>query len=329
MGKYSQWIRRKIISLKKFHTNNTMVMVKNKLIINEIKGEQLLQMKKASIIPVYDPYQQEKYLGCQINTTINNEYKFNQIYKTTEEFIVKLKQYNLPTHLIYTMYMIIFLPKIKYILPSSYFSILQTNKLNIIILNGILPLLHINRKFPLKLIFVPKSHWGVGIIDVHNVKGLLQKKLILQEIRTNSSEAKLFTICCEQMQLEYRSENLILELSCPNKCYFTNTCISQWWKFLTHNNLTFQQSTRWNIQLQRENYQFIMDIIYQHFPTNKLRVFNHCRLYMKVDLLSEITKPDGISVKNHIYLNTHPSNSLIQWTYIPHPPKSAWKIWEK
>ena len=131
------------------------------------------------------------------------------------------------------------------------------------------------------------------------------------------------------MQLELGSQQKVFQTKYPQKCYFSDTCLLSWWKFLSAHEFTCEFSNSWNIVPQREHDQFIMDSVYSVFPKNTLRTFNLCRLFMKVSLLSDITNPDGKTIKRQIIKHTHPADSVLLWPKVPQPPMHEWKVWNR
>ena len=220
---------------------------------------------------LHDPYTSTKYLGWFINSEGNNNPRFNQIHEITTTFSKKLKYSNLSTNYIFTAYTTIYLPKLRYLLTTAYLTQEQTNKIKIIILDSLLPLLHINIKSPRKLIFEHKKFGGIGFVRTSTLQGYLQTKIIIQTIRSEGSMKKLLYICCDRMKLEYGSHQKLVQTKFPEKCYVSETWLLGWWMFLSANDLTFEYSNSWNINHQREHDQFIMDSIYREFPKKHIK----------------------------------------------------------
>lgn len=129
--------------------------------------------------------------------------------------------------------------------------------------------------------------------------------------------------------MELGSHQKVFQSKYPQKCYLSETWLLHWWEFLSAHDFTCEFYNTWNISPQREHDHFIMDAIYPIFTKNKLKTFNLCRLFMKVSLLSDITKPYGITIKRHIVKHTHPVDSLLVWPEIPNPPAHAWRVWTR
>ena len=226
-------------------------------------------------------------------------------------------------------YSSIYIPKLRYILPSASFTIAQVKNINAKLNSYLLPLLHINYKTPKSVVNGPISHGGIGLVNIYNLQGYLQTSLVLQIIRQNLPSKPLLIICIHQLQLEIGSEKLVLQNPIPTKNYTSASWITKWWSYLSMNNLTFHNFPTWNIHHQRVNDQHIMDTLIDHFSTTNLKTINLCRLYLHVALLSDITEPDGKSIRKNIKHQPVPYDSIIGWPNIPHPTTKAWKTWKK
>lgn len=61
---------------------------------------------------------------------INNTTQFENIVKITKDFETKVTNSNLSSDFLHTVYATIFLPKIKYFLPTTYLSKQQSKVIN-------------------------------------------------------------------------------------------------------------------------------------------------------------------------------------------------------
>ena len=199
------------------------------------------------MIPLKNTHSSSKYLGCWLNPIQHNNDQYKKVYNYTVKFGDQLRMASLPRHLTHLAYSSIYISKLRYILPSANFTVNQIKNINDKLNSQLLPLLHINSKTPKAIIYGPKSHGGVGLLHIYNLQGYLQTKFILQIIRQNLPTKPLLLICIHQLQLEMGSEKIVLQNKIPNKNYISTTWISQWWKYLSRNELSFHNFKEWNI----------------------------------------------------------------------------------
>jgi hypothetical protein len=65
------------------------------------------------------------------------------------------------------------------------------------------------------------------------------------------------------------------------------------------------------------------------FYVRDLRIFNFCRIYLKVELLSDILTACGSKVRESVWLGAFSEigKKQCQWPNQPRPSKRCWKIW--
>jgi len=85
---------------------------KNQLTIIPIDDCKRHELQKISIIPITNPYQSNKYLGCLINLNNNNNEQFHIATEFTQQFVNTITTSHLPTKYVFTAYSTIYLPKL-------------------------------------------------------------------------------------------------------------------------------------------------------------------------------------------------------------------------
>jgi hypothetical protein len=73
-----------------------------------------------------------------------------------------------------------------------------------------------------------------------------------------------------------------------------------------------------------------MDIAFANFNPTKAIAINQCRLYLKVEAISDISNATGTKLQQQIRKGqlVH-SNSLLTWPTQPSPSTTLWRIWRK
>ena len=72
----------------------------------------------------------------------------------------------------------------------------------------------------------------------------------------------------------------------------------------------------------------MMDDFVKKFDVKTLKKINQCRLYLKVNLLSEIVTMDGTTIKKEIYNVTQPTQSTLKWPIQHKPGPNSIKAWQ-
>ena len=58
-------------------------------------------------------------------------------------------------------------------------------------------------------------------------------------------------------------------------------------------------------------------------------VFNLCRMYLQVSLLSDISTADGESIQTHFWKGIQQRKGKGWWPKQPRPSERAWKVWRR
>jgi len=103
------------------------------------------------------------------------------------------------------------------------------------------------------------------------------------------------------------------------------------WQFTSQAKIVLDIEHKWLPQLPRENDAFIMDLALTYrFTPMQLKYINHCRLYLQVLTISEITDASGhhilTTATQGIKDSSRPSKYL--WPHYPSPPRAVWQSWK-
>jgi hypothetical protein len=103
------------------------------------------------------------------------------------------------------------------------------------------------------------------------------------------------------------------------------------WEFLY--DYRIKQSPGRSQRIQRfEGDEYIMFRILQlNYAQYTLRAVNYCRLYLQVELLSDIVNVSGLRVTTNAWKwQFHPiRHKTRKWPRQPRPPESMWVLWRK
>ena len=151
----------------------------------------------------------------------------------------------------------------------------------------------------------------------------------MRQIRTQTQLGQCAIINLKWAQLQAGRRNIILTSD------DTIEYIENRWVIQLHNQLQDMKGKLLLHQmddsiLQRENDAFLMDgFATMKYHTNTMRKLNHCRLYLKVERLSDIATNDGKKLQGR-YINGSMRNPYTnkQWPIQQKPDAKTWKLWK-
>jgi hypothetical protein len=112
--------------------------------------------------------------------------------------------------------------------------------------------------------------------------------------------------------------------------------ISSLWQYLHETKIVLRRNCKkFHRELRNSTDTYIMtDLVKskQKWPKGDLEIFNNCRRYLRVELVSDITTADGAGIRRHIwngYKDNAHENFGESFREIKTPSKSAWTVWKR
>ena len=221
---------------------------------------------------------------------------------------------------------------LRYPLAATNLSKADCRKITQPLLDVALPAMGLPRRMPHAVVFAPKEFLGYGVFDVWVQQGIDQISVCLDYGPRTADDIT-------GNLLRDVSESLRIELGLPmsplsydfqkwNRCT-TRTKFHVMWQFCSESGLQLQDGLP-DTPILRVSDQFLMSIFESHKCTPKeLEILNRCRLFLQVELLSDICTGDGSSLRSDILTLRNPPahRSTRIWPRSGRPNASCWKFW--
>ena len=185
----------------------------------------------------------------------------------------------------------------------------------------------LNSTFPRCILFGDRRYQGLQMANLYVRQGTDKLKMYIGHTRLNSETGKLLAIEKSYVEL----------LSGQGKCPLANPEINEdsWaatsWiqtlgRFIGECDRRIHTDDKRVIGLQRANDRYIMCDVKSYSVTTQ-RYIQQCRLYLKVQMLSDITTAGGNRVERSYYAGGKTRESTLRWPNQGKPNKRAWKEW--
>ena len=200
------------------------------------------------------------------------------------------------------------------------------------LLDVALPALGLPRRLPRAILFSSKEFMGFGFPDLwflqayHHISTCLDHG---NSPNTNPTGA-LLRETSETLRLELGlpGSPFLYDFSifskCTTKCYLHTV-----WDFCTQSGFELRDGLS-DLAISRDGDIFLMEAFsLLRYTATQLRILNQCRLYLKVELLSDLVTGDGLSLHPGS-LDVHEPRGNRQeydWPRQPKPNKAAWSLW--
>jgi hypothetical protein len=190
------------------------------------------------------------------------------------------------------------------------------------------------RKLARKIVFVPNKYQGLGARHPYETQGINKTEILFQP------DWKMTTNLVETSWVQTMAEcgmgaDFLLEDASNVSDILTDGWVVSLWKFLTSNSISVERiDTTYHRSKRNWTDEYIMKDVCKtkQFTKEELRTFNYCRMFLKVELVTDIMTADGKGFRRHIwqaikdYCHEDFSKSYYEQ---PKPGESAWVIWRR
>jgi ribonuclease HI len=188
-----------------------------------------------------------------------------------------------------------------------------------------------NRHMPRSVVFGPSSLGGIGFTDLYTEQGVSHIHSYIRHTRANDTIGKMMKIALDQLQLTAGIGQHILQQPSHHDFSYTG---AQWMcalhLFLYKHNLAITTPNAYKPTTRRINDQLLIDVALAHFTKPEVISINQCRLYLRVETISDISTANGLQLQNNVRKSQKPnSHSLLSWPQQPKPSTKIWKIWRQ
>jgi hypothetical protein len=231
-----------------------------------------------------------------------------------------------------TSYIQYLLPKLHYQPPLLALTAKQCYTLQSIILQALLPKLHINRHTARSIIHGPSELGGLALPQLYTTQGVDKLYLLLGHLRIKDRTGALIHSDLTYLQLLSGSGTFILNQDQKHYRWVEQGWLTSIWAFINSSNLQLVYPNQWVPTLPRQHDQYIMEFFQTlHLSHTTMEQLNRCRLYLQVVTVSDISSACG----KYILPMTKTGNidparsSTLRWVTQGKPTKADWSIWAR
>jgi hypothetical protein len=274
-----------------------------------------------------------KTLGTQMNPTGTMTAETNRLKAKASTIAAAIERFEGPpwkAHLLYTSR---YQPSLAYSLPITTLSAAQVKSIQTRPIKAILGSLGVNRMFPRDVAHGPLTHGGLGLPHLLTIQGVSQIALLTGHIRQNDVNGKLTLACLDSAQLIAGVSAPLLEYPSLTHPHLKDPWLDSHRSFLTECDAKLIISAAWTPTLHRTKDRLIMEVAEKSKTTPiDLRHVNQCRLYLKVQRLSDLCNGAGTEFLPKALSHTYPSHNVesnLTWPRQGEPSPRAWATWKK
>jgi len=231
-----------------------------------------------------------------------------------------------------TSYIQYLLPKLRYQPPLLALTAKQCYTLQSIILQALLPKLHINRHTARSIIHGPSELGGLALPQLYTTQGVDKLYLLLGHLRIKDRTGDLIHSDFTYLQLLSGSGTFILNQDQKNYRWVEQGWLTSIWAFINSSNLQLVYPNQWVPTLPRQHDKYLMEFFRSlHLPHTTIEQLNRCRLYLQVVTVSDISSACGKYILPTIKTgNIVPArSSTLRWVTQGKPTKADWSIWAR
>jgi hypothetical protein len=270
-------------------------------------------------------------LGVRLAPDGNNNAEFEYLKGECDQWADKIRAGMLSQKYTWQAFSSTILAKLAYALPATTFSKARceaiTRRLIFVTLSksGINP--HISRD----LVFGSPQRLGLGFPDLYVTQGAqaISRVVSFGAIQSGITSKLLrisYELLCIETGLAQPLEEDFNELGqLASACFLTSL-----WEFIDFYKIVLK-GPRSPVRLLREHDTTIMDKIKGELNNNDRVLFNQCRIYLKVILISDITTADGRFISWYAMRGVEDNTRRSKWKWPRQgkPSRSAWCAWQK
>jgi hypothetical protein len=257
--------------------------------------------------------------------------QFRESFSKSKRFSQGVIKAPMSRHEASTAYWTMFIPSITFDLGSTLMDATQLDKIQKPMMNAILPKMGYSSKTCRHVVFGPKKYLCVGARDLAPERGVQQALILLKHVRSDQDLSTLLRIGLEWFQLHAGVTRPILE--CPDLeiPYLEVGWYRELRTFLCSINAKIHLEMGRVPQILRVNDHGLMEsfLDLQKYTWHELYRLNLCRLYLNVELLSEICNLEGDNILPEVWQGRkpHESKSTILWPKQERPFDQSWTLW--
>jgi hypothetical protein len=184
------------------------------------------------------------------------------------------------------------------------------------------------------VVFTPIKFQGLGVKHPYDTQGIYKIEALLNQPNTLTNQL-LEATWQRTMQESGFGPNFLEKDGTKIIKVLTKGWMTSLWEFLIRNNLKLRRKDSKYVRTPRnKDDSYLMEDICQVklWSAEEMRKFNYCRLYLGVELLSDIITADGKAIRKRLWSGvidvTH--DHFVKLYYAQtRPGETAWSLWRK
>jgi Reverse transcriptase (RNA-dependent DNA polymerase) len=312
--------------LKHRWQNNKWELLSNE----ESPGALQMQNHDGSLCPLkrYEPNESVSALGLMFSPSGDTGAHLQMLLDKAHRWAEIIKHSGLSRTDVWYSLNTMILKSLEYSMLASTLSQSDLNAVMSCILKVGLSKSGICRTIAREAVYATNKYFGFNINDLYVTQGIRKLRLLLnpQTFTTRHLISTALDLFCAEAGVginvfESKWYDLIIT-------YTTTGWITSLGKFLFDYNITLHKKDENQLRFQRDD--FLMNKAMECGVKGKdLKLFNACRLFLQVILISDIITADGKSIKKHIWTGDKSAHEILgEWPRQPKPDNRGWTVWK-
>jgi hypothetical protein len=270
-------------------------------------------------------------LGVRLAPDGNNNAEFAYLKGECDQWADKIRSGMLSQKYTWQAFSSTILAKLAYALPATTFSKVMCEAITRRLIFATLSRSGINPHISRDLVFGSPQRLGLGFPELYVTQGAQAIARIVSygTIKTGITSKLLwisYELLCIETGLARPLEedfNELGKLSVP--CFFTSI-----WEFIDMYKIVLY-GPRSPVRILRQHDTMIMEKIKGKLDKYERGLFNQCRIYLKVLLVSDMTTADGRFISWYAMRGLEDTTRASKWKWPEQgkPSKLAWVVWQK
>ena len=278
----------------------------------------------------YQPFQSHKTLGCHISVTNNQKGQIRALESKINNWCQRMKTRYLSDEDSQYAYHGYLRASLQYIVGTTSMTKRDCEKLAKKFETILLHSYNLQRNCSRTMMYMPKRFGGLGIKHIYHLQGQEKYKFFAMHMRRNDVTGKLFNISLLWSQLEAgTSAPFYTHVYSSIRALLTKTWITNLIDYFTECQVELHLTDSFKKKLARANDFYLMDIVRKApISEENKQIFNQIRLFLKVELASDIVEVNkGSDLCRNISHGRKSRISHKAWPNIHDYPTKWLEIW--
>jgi predicted Rdx family selenoprotein len=209
----------------------------------------------------------------------------------------------------------------------------MANSISKITTQAVIGAVNVNCSLPHILAFAGTKLWGLGLHHHYCVQGTNHCKQIIQHLRQQDENSKMYKMIFEYGQLSAGVQYPILQHPKPHLLHINDPMITTIHQFLAESQLNIVIPGLYSPQpLQENNHNIMGELMKIEKSPIAIQRVNQCRLFLQITWLSEMSNKLRMTPAQLPRVHWHPYRYLkkhLKWPIQELPLQKSWEIWKK